>query len=44
MSHYELYDEDGMATRQRCPRCGDTFLGEYEDRRHCGRCSYTEWM
>ena len=43
MAHYELYDEDGTASRDPCPRCGDTFLGEYGDRRHCGRCSYTEW-
>ena len=43
MAHYELYDEDGQPTREPCPRCEGAFLGEYEDRRHCGRCSYTEW-
>lgn len=43
MGRHELYDEDASPTREQCPRCGDTFLGEYGDRRHCGRCSYTEW-
>jgi small subunit ribosomal protein S27Ae len=37
------YYEDGDATRQECPRCGDVFLAEHEDRRHCGKCGYTEW-
>ncbi|PSQ42486.1 30S ribosomal protein S27ae, partial [Halobacteriales archaeon QS_9_68_42] len=26
-----------------CPRCGDTFLGDYGDRQHCGKCGYTEF-
>lgn len=43
MAHYELYDDEGASTREPCPRCGETFLGEYGDRQHCGRCSYTEW-
>ncbi|PSP93515.1 30S ribosomal protein S27ae, partial [Halobacteriales archaeon QS_1_68_44] len=24
-------------------RCGDTFLGDYGDRQHCGKCGYTEF-
>lgn len=43
MAHYELYGDDGSSSREPCPRCGETFLGEYGDRQHCGRCSYTEW-
>ena len=43
MARHEYYDEEGDATKQRCPRCGDTFLGDYGDRLHCGKCSYTEW-
>lgn len=43
MTHYELYDDDGTTDREQCPRCGDTFLGDYGDRLHCGGCSYTEW-
>ncbi|NIS34247.1 MAG: 30S ribosomal protein S27ae, partial [Actinobacteria bacterium] len=23
--------------------CEDAFLAEHDDRRHCGRCGYTEW-
>jgi small subunit ribosomal protein S27Ae len=42
MAHGDYYD-DGTTNKQMCPRCGDTFLGDYGDRLHCGRCSYTEW-
>lgn len=44
MARYELYAEDGSVEREQCPRCGDTYLGNYGDRMHCGRCSYTEWQ
>ena len=43
MARHDLYDDDGTTDREQCPRCGDSFLGEYDDRLHCGRCSYTEW-
>ncbi|AGN02723.1 30S ribosomal protein S27ae [Salinarchaeum sp. Harcht-Bsk1] len=43
MSRHELYGDDGEIDRQPCPRCEDTFLGEHEDRLHCGKCGYTEW-
>jgi small subunit ribosomal protein S27Ae len=43
MARYELYGEDGSATREMCPRCGNTFLADHGDRLHCGTCSYTEW-
>jgi len=43
MGRHEYYDDDGSVNKESCPRCGDTFLGEYGDRRHCGKCSYTEF-
>lgn len=43
MGRADLYNEDGEPTAERCPRCGDTFLADHGDRRHCGRCSYVEW-
>lgn len=43
MSRHELYDETGSTDHEQCPRCGDTFLGDHEDRTHCGKCGYTEW-
>lgn len=42
MSRHELYGEDGSALNDRCPECGDAFLAEHGDRRHCGRCGYAE--
>ena len=43
MPRYEFYDEDGSTDREECPRCGDTFLGDYGVRQHCGKCGYTEF-
>lgn len=43
MARNEYYDDDGTATKERCPRCEDTFLADHDDRRHCGACGYTEW-
>ena len=43
MARHDLYADDGTTEREQCPRCGDCFLGDYGDRLHCGRCSYTEW-
>jgi small subunit ribosomal protein S27Ae len=43
MPRHEYYDDDGQPTKRHCPRCGDTFLGDYGDRYHCGKCSYTEY-
>jgi small subunit ribosomal protein S27Ae len=42
VSRHELY-ADGESQREQCPRCGDAFLADHEDRQHCGRCGYTEW-
>lgn len=42
MPRYELYDDEGSPTNERCPNCEDAFLAEHEDRRHCGRCGYSE--
>ena len=44
----EYYDVEGdgdeaAPTKDECPRCGDTFLADHGDRKHCGRCGYTEW-
>ena len=44
MARYDLYDESGETVRDRCPRCGDVFLADHGDRRHCGKCSFTEWQ
>ncbi|MFP4217332.1 MAG: 30S ribosomal protein S27ae [Salinarchaeum sp.] len=44
MTRYELYDDDGTIDRQACPECGDAYLADHGDRRHCGRCGYTEWL
>jgi len=43
MARHDLYADDGTTEREQCPRCGDSFFGDYGDRLHCGRCSYTEW-
>jgi small subunit ribosomal protein S27Ae len=43
MARHEFYDDDGTTAKEQCPRCGDTFLGDYGDRKHCGKCSYTEF-
>jgi len=42
MARGELY-EDGDPTNEQCPRCGDTYMADHGDRRHCGNCDYTEW-
>jgi small subunit ribosomal protein S27Ae len=43
MGRHELYSDDGAVEREQCPRCGDTFLAEHDDRKLCGKCGYTEW-
>ncbi|GAB3681414.1 30S ribosomal protein S27ae [Salinarchaeum chitinilyticum] len=43
MSRHEIYADDGTTDSEQCPRCEDTFLGEHDDRLHCGKCGYTEW-
>ncbi len=47
MSKQELYHIDGdKLERQRtfCPKCGDgVFMAEHKDRKHCGKCGYTEF-
>ncbi|MDY7082719.1 MAG: 30S ribosomal protein S27ae [Halobacteria archaeon] len=43
---HEYYDVDGdevETTKTKCPRCGDVFLADHGDRKHCGSCSYTEF-
>jgi small subunit ribosomal protein S27Ae len=37
--HYE----DGERVAETCPECGDAVLAAHGDRKHCGRCGYTEW-
>lgn len=43
MPRSDHYDEDGTESSERCPRCGDVFLADHDDRKHCGACGYTEW-
>lgn len=43
MPRHEIYNDDGSADRENCPRCGDTYLADHGDRQHCGKCGYTEW-
>lgn len=43
MARNDYYNDDGTTDKEFCPRCGDVFLGDHGDRRHCGKCSYTEW-
>ena len=43
MPRSDYYDDEGNATKERCPRCEDAFLADHDDRMHCGRCGYTEW-
>jgi small subunit ribosomal protein S27Ae len=43
MPHHEYYSDDGELDRELCPRCGDTVLADHDDRKHCGKCGYTEW-
>jgi len=43
---YKLYDisGDSVIRKQSCPRCGvGVFLAERKSRKHCGKCSYTEF-
>jgi small subunit ribosomal protein S27Ae len=43
MPRHEYYD-DGTATKEQCPECGDSFLADHGDRVHCGKCGYAEWQ
>ncbi|PSQ42983.1 30S ribosomal protein S27ae [Halobacteriales archaeon SW_7_68_16] len=43
MTHHDLYADDGTTDRERCPRCGDSFMADHGDRLHCGACGHTEW-
>jgi small subunit ribosomal protein S27Ae len=43
MPRSDYYNDEGEATKERCPRCEDAFLADHDDRKHCGRCGYTEW-
>jgi len=37
------YYEGGAAVKEECPRCENSFLADHGDRKHCGKCGYTEW-
>jgi small subunit ribosomal protein S27Ae len=43
----DLYskEENGIIRKNKsCPKCGSgIFMAEHKDRRHCGKCGYTEW-
>ena len=41
----EYYDVDGdevTPKKEECPKC-DAFLADHGDRKHCGKCGFTEW-
>lgn len=40
--YYDVDDEDIELVKDECPKCGDSFLADHGDRKHCGRCGYTE--
>jgi small subunit ribosomal protein S27Ae len=42
-ARHEYYD-DGEVTKEECPECGDSFLADHGDRKHCGKCGYVEWQ
>ena len=45
MTRNEFYNVDGddvETNKETCPRCGDTFLADHGDRKHCGKCGYKE--
>lgn len=45
MSYYEYYKvgDSGVETiKDRCPNCDLAFLADHEDRKHCGKCGYSE--
>ena len=46
-SVYKYYKIDGekiSKTHKACPRCGKgVFMSEHNDRRTCGKCSFTEF-
>lgn len=43
MPRGDYYDEDGTTEKEQCPRCENAFLADHSDRKHCGKCGYTEW-
>jgi small subunit ribosomal protein S27Ae len=43
MPRGDYYDDEGQTEKEMCPRCGDTFLADHDDRQVCGKCGYTEW-
>lgn len=44
----DLYKVEGdklTRLRDQCPKCGPgTYLAAHQDRKHCGRCGYTEFQ
>jgi len=40
--YYDVEGDEVTTTKESCPRCGDTFLADHGDRKHCGSCGYTE--
>jgi len=43
MPRSDYYSDDGTTEKETCPRCGDVFLADHGDRKHCGKCGFTEW-
>jgi len=40
--YYEVDGDEVEVTKEECPRCGDTYLADHGDRKHCGACGYTD--
>ena len=44
MPRSDLYGDDGELEGEMCPECGTAILADHGDRKHCGKCGYTEWL
>ncbi len=39
---YKIKNGEIVRRKPKCPRCG-SFMAEHKNRRHCGKCGYTEF-
>lgn len=42
-TYYKVDDDSIEVVKEECPRCGDAYLADHGDRKHCGNCGYTEF-
>ncbi|GEM_PF-391537 len=41
--YYKVENGKVIRLKRECPKCGPgVFMAEHKDRRHCGKCGYTE--